>query len=138
MRTEDVQVLEVNRVSRRHRRGRGKYDAADAEAAARAVLSGEATGEPKAADGHVEMLRALKIARSSAVKARTQAANQLYALVSTAPERLRAELRKLVAAKLAELAEKASRFRGTTEPVDPTATTKFALRSVATRAYRKR
>lgn len=130
LRSEDIQVLEVNRVSRRHRSRRGKYDAADAEAAARAVLSGEATGEPKAADGQVEMLRALKIARSSAVKARTQAANQLYALVSTAPERLRAELRKLAAAKLAE---KASRFRCTTGPADPTAATKFALRSVARR-----
>ena len=59
------------------------------------------TGEPKAADGHVEMLRALKIARSSAVKARTQAANQLYALVSTAPEALKADLRRLTAARLA-------------------------------------
>lgn len=133
LRSEDIQVLEVNRVSRRHRSRRGKYDAADAEAAARVVLSGEATGEPKAADGHVEMLRALRIARSSAVKARTQAANQLYALVSTAPEALKADLRRLTAPRLAD---KASRFRCITELADPTAATKFALRSVA-RRYRR-
>ena len=56
LRSEGVRVLEVNRVSRQHRRRHSKHDAADAEAAARAILSGEETGEPKAADGHVEML----------------------------------------------------------------------------------
>jgi transposase len=92
LRSGRVRVIEVERLSRQHRRRHGKHDAADAEAAARAVLSGEATGEPKAADGCVEMLRALKVARRSAVKAKTQAANQLHALVMTAPERLRADL----------------------------------------------
>ena len=126
-------MVEVNRTSRQHRRRRGKYDAADAEAAARAVLSGDATGEPKAADGQVEMLRALKVARRSAVKARTQAANQLHALVMTAPEQLRANLRGLPAKKLSG---KASRFRCDPKPTDPTAATKFAMRSVG-RRYRQ-
>ena len=130
LRSEGVRVLEVNRVSRQHRRRHGKHDAADAEAAARAVLSGEATGEPKAADGYAEMLRALKIARRSAVKAKTQAANQLHALVSTAPEGLKGDLRKLAAPRLAR---KASRFRCDARPADPCAATKFALRSVARR-----
>jgi transposase len=130
LRSNDVRVTEVNRLSRQHRRRDGKHDAADAEAAARAVLSGEATGEPKAADGCVEMLRALKVARRSAVKARTQAANQLHALMMTAPEKLRADLRALSAKRLAE---KASRFRCEAEPDNPTAATKFALRSVARR-----
>jgi transposase len=130
LRSEGVRVVEVDRLSRQHQRRRGKYDAADAEAAARAVLSGEATGEPKSADGCVEMLRALKVARRSALKAKTQAANQLHALVMTAPERLRADLRGLAAKRLAE---KASRFRCEAQPADPTAATKFALRSVARR-----
>ena len=78
------------------------------------------------------MLRALKIARRSAVKAKTQAANQLYALVSTAPERLKADLRDLAAPKLAQK-QKASRFRCDARPADPAAATKFALRSVARR-----
>src|SRR5215212_2704204 len=49
----------------------------DAESAARAVLAGETAGEPKSADGRVEMIRALRSARRSAMKSRTQAANQL-------------------------------------------------------------
>ena len=126
-------MVEVNRTSRQHRRRHGKYDAADAEAAARAVLSGDATGEPKAADGQVEMLRALKVARRSAVKAKTQAANQLHALVMTAPEQVRSDLRGLPAKKLVR---KASRFRCRPELADPTVATKFALRSVGRRHQR--
>jgi hypothetical protein len=44
------------------------------------VQANVATGEPKAADGIVGMMRALRVARRSAVKARTQAASQLRAL----------------------------------------------------------
>ena len=63
------QVLEVNRPDRAERRRRGKSDATDAEAAARAVLAGTATALPKDRSGAVEALRALTIARDSAVKA---------------------------------------------------------------------
>jgi hypothetical protein len=45
-------------------------------AAARAVLSGRTRGIAKAGDGPVEMLRMFKLAKSSAVKARTQTINQ--------------------------------------------------------------
>ena len=62
-------VVEVNRVDRRLRRAAGKSDTSDAEAAARAVLAGQATATPKTADGAVEMMRQLKVARDSAVKA---------------------------------------------------------------------
>ena len=75
-----VSVVEVERPKRRHRRRTGKSDPKDAEAAARAVLAGEALGEPKSGDGKVEMIRTLRSARQSAVKARTQAANQLSRL----------------------------------------------------------
>ena len=71
-------VIEVER-PRRHdrqaRRRRGKSDPLDAEAAARAVQAGTATGQPKDGDGQVEMIRTLRLARRSAMKARTQAAN---------------------------------------------------------------
>ncbi len=130
LRAKGVCVLEVNRTSRQHRRRYGKHDAGDAEAAARAVLAGTTAGEPKGADGAAEMVRALRIARRSAVKARTQAANQMHALLSTAPERLRESLRGLATK---QLVEKASRFRRDAKPDDPAATTKFALRSVARR-----
>jgi len=89
---QGVPVAEVNRPNRQARRRRGKSDPADAEAAARAALNGDASGLPKAADGPVEAIRALRVARRSAMKARTQAANQIRDLVLTAPDDLRARL----------------------------------------------
>jgi transposase len=76
------------------------------------------------------MIRALRVARQSAVKARSQATNQLHALVTTAPEELRARLRTLPAAQLVATA---ARFRPRARPATPTAASKLALRSVAVR-----
>lgn len=81
---EGVAVVEVDRPNRQTRRRRGKSDATDAEAAARAALNGEATGAPKTGDGPVEAIRSLRVARRSAMKARTQAANQIRDLIVTA------------------------------------------------------
>jgi transposase len=64
-------VVEVNRPNRQLRYQQGKSDAVDAESAARAVLAGQAAGQPKSGTGTVEMIRHLKIARDTAVKART-------------------------------------------------------------------
>lgn len=50
---EGLEVREVPRPDRRLRRNRGKSDPLDAEAAARAVLSGAATVIPKLADGPI-------------------------------------------------------------------------------------
>jgi transposase len=72
-----VQVIEVDRPNRQRRRRRGKSDPTDAEAAARAVLAGEATATAKTRSGIVAAIRVLRVARTSAVKARTQTANQL-------------------------------------------------------------
>lgn len=52
--------------------------------AARAVLAGTATGLAKAGSEAIEVLRTLKLTRDSAIKARTQAMNQIKALVITA------------------------------------------------------
>jgi transposase len=125
-----ISVVEVDRPKRRQRRGNGKSDPLDAEAAARAVLAGEVIGEPKSADGRVEMIRALRSARRSAVKARSQAANLLQALLVTAPEDLR---RRLHGLKTKDLVAVAARFRLHDDPDDLEAATKFALRSVARR-----
>ncbi|MBF6557984.1 MAG: IS110 family transposase [Acidimicrobiales bacterium] len=123
-----VAVLEVIRPNRQARRRRGKSDPADAEAAARAALCGEASGT-KARNGAVEAIRALRVVRCGAVKASTQASNQLKDLIVSAPEALRARLMGLSTPKRVELA---IRFRpGTIE--DPTEATKAALRSVARR-----
>jgi transposase len=88
-----VEVVEVNRANRQLRRRRGKSDTTDAEAAARAALNGEASGAPKAGDGPVESIRVLRLARRSAIKARTQAANQIRDLLVNAPDQLRSQLR---------------------------------------------
>ncbi len=90
----------MGRPKRRDQHRVGKSDPIDAELAARAVLAGTAVGEAKGTEGRVEMIRVLRAARRSAVKARVQAANQLKALLITAPEGLRAELRGLSTAKL--------------------------------------
>ena len=115
---------------RSSRRNLKKSDSSDAEAAARAVLAGEASGTPKSADGLVEMIRTLRAARRSAVKARTQAANQLQGMRVTAPEQLRNRLRGL---STKELVSVAAHFRLADGPREVPAATKFALRSVARR-----
>ena len=89
LRRHDVTVIEVNRPDRAARRRHGKTDTIDAVAAARAVLSQRATGTAKATDGPVEMLRMFRLARASAVKSRTQAVNQLKAVIVTADPALR-------------------------------------------------
>jgi transposase len=126
---EGVKVVEVNRPNRQARRRRGKSDPADAEAAARAVLAGDAVGIPKATTGSVEAIRMLRVARRSAMKARTQAANQIHSLIDTAPDELRA---KLVGLKETERINTAARLR----PGDistPLGAAKMALSSVARR-----
>ncbi|MGI0151446.1 MAG: IS110 family transposase, partial [Thermoplasmata archaeon] len=130
LRAKGVEVIEVIRPNRQTRRQRGKSDPTDAEAAARAVLSGEAHSAPKSRDGAAEGLRALRVARRGAVKARTQAANQLRDLVLTAPEALRARLRPLNIAARAVLA---ARFRPALRLADPLEATKAAMHSVARR-----
>src|SRR6185503_13786245 len=85
-------VLDINRADRSARRRHGKDDPLDAEAAARAVLSGQATTLAKSGTSSVEMIRHLKLARDSAVKARAQAMQMLKALIVSAPAELREQL----------------------------------------------
>ncbi len=124
-----VAVVEVDRPKRQTRRRRGKSDPADAEAAARAVLAGDATGTPKAATGAVEAIRLVRVARRSAMKARTQAANQIHSVIDTAPEQLRSSLLGL---RERERITKASRLRAT-DPSTPIGAAKLTLASLARR-----
>jgi hypothetical protein len=57
--------------------------------------------------GVVEMVLALRVARRSALKVGTRAANQLHALLFTAPEELKAELQRGLTS---ELVATAARF----------------------------
>jgi transposase len=94
---EGVPLIEVDRPDRAARRLHGKSDPVDAEAAARAVLSGRATGTPKTRTGLVEAIRTHQVVYRSAVKDRTAAANQFHALTLTAPAALRTDLQPLTA-----------------------------------------
>lgn len=122
-------VIEVNRPNRQTRHARGKSDPVDAEAAARAVLSGEATGIAKADQDRVGMIRALRVARRSAVKTTTEIVNQMRALIVAAPAELREQLRELSRAQL--IAAAAAMRPGPI--ITPTAAVKLALKGLAQR-----
>ena len=125
-------VVEVNRPDRSTRFRKGKSDPTDAEMAARAVLAGVADAPPKSGEGEVEMIRMLKSAKDSAVKARTQAANQMKALIVTAPAQLRETLDGLTTAALVT---RCAGFRpGRLD--NPTMAARYTLRSLA-RRYRQ-
>jgi transposase len=126
---QGVAVLELSRPNRQVRRRHGKTDVVDAIAAARAVLSGEATATPKTHDGPVA-LRLLKMLQRSANKARTQALNQLRAVMLTAPEELRHRLRTL---KTGDLLEVCRGFRIRSNDDSLAGTTRLVLRELAQR-----
>ena len=123
-----IEVLEVNRPNRQVRRRRGKSDTVDAEAAARAALNGEASVRPKAQVGVVESIRILRVAFTSARRARTQVALQIRDLIVTAPDALRAVLGPL---PTAERVARCARFRLSEELADPISALRLALRTLA-------
>jgi transposase len=123
-------VLEASRTPRGERRLRGKDDALDAASTARAVLAGDTLALPRAGERR-EALRLLLVARRSAVDGRRQALTQLRAVIVTAPESLRRELRRLPEGKLLE---RCSRFRRTTASKGDELATRIVLRSLARRA----
>jgi transposase len=119
LRVEGIEVTEVNQPDKAARRRRGKTDAIDAEAAARAVLSGRATATAKTSDGPVEMLRLFKLAKASAVKSRTQAINQLKSVLVSADSALREALAGLTNPRLVKrCAELELDVVRATEPAD--------------------
>lgn len=126
---EGIDVTEVTRAVRIGRRHLGKNDTRDAEAAARSVLSGQATAVPKGRDGMVESIRVLRNARASAVKARTQAIIHLKNLVVTAPDELREALTDLTSR---QLVDRCSRMRRAAT-LDVLGATKAAMRTLARR-----
>jgi transposase len=99
-----VPVVEVDRPNRQTRHRQGKSDPVDAVAAARAALSGTATGVPKSRDGNVEAIRVLMIARRSAVDTRIETLNQLRHIVFTASPEIRSKFAGLTAISLANKA----------------------------------
>ncbi len=128
---QHVPVLEVDRPDRVTRHRRGKSDPVDAEAAARAVLSGRATGLPKRHDGPVESIRVLRIARSSARDQRADCQRRIKSVLVTAPAALRDQLRELTDRQLIAAC---TRLRpDPTMAKDPITATKITLRRLARR-----
>jgi transposase len=126
---EGVSVVEVDRPNRQRRRRKGKSDPEDAISAARAAFSGDACGAAKTQDGNVEAIRVIRVARTSARRARTQALNQMRSLISTAPDAIRDELRGL---NIYNLVARASSYRPGARR-DVVSLTKWTLRSLARR-----
>ncbi len=129
VRRRDIGVIEVVRTDRRDRRLRGKSDTLDAENAAKTVLAGTATALPKSADGVVEMIRTIKVAKDVAVKARTSAMITLKQVLVNAPPALREELQPL--SRMALIRRCAALRPGQVD--DVTAAAKHTLRAIARR-----
>ena len=130
LREQGHAVREVNRPDRQLRHHRGKSDPLDAESAARAVLSEQATALPKSGTSSAEMIRHLRVARDTAVKGRTQAMVRLKAIIVSAPAALRERLDR-IGGKMALLRHLAALRPG---PItSTTASAKASLRAIARR-----
>lgn len=126
-----VSVVEVNTTDKATRARRGKDDVIDAVAAGQKVLSGMAIGVPKDTTGISEAIRILTVVRDQAVKQRTQSWNLLKALIVTAPDELRQQLRKLTPARLLTATRNLTADTGRMH--DPGQASRQGLRRVAER-----
>ncbi|MEA1903282.1 MAG: IS110 family transposase [Actinomycetota bacterium] len=128
--SQGVEVVEVDRPNRQLRHRRGKSDPTDAVAAARAALSGQATGTPKLRNGPMEQMRVLLVARRSGREQRVQTLNQIRQLVFCAPEPIRERfLGRTQTSMLTEMAA----LRPSTKSDPVTHTTLTTLRDLARR-----
>jgi transposase len=122
-------VHESGRSTRAERRLRGKDDSLDAIRAARSALASKQPALPRSGERQ-EPLRLLLLARRSAVDVGRVALVQLRSVIVTAPEGLRAELRRL---PLGELLRRCSRFRRSSSRTPDQLATILVLRSLAQR-----
>jgi transposase len=130
LRAAGLEVIEVDRPNRQVRRLQGKSATVDAVEAARAVLSGRASGVAKTADGNAEAMRVLLVAKRSGREARITSLNQLRHLGFCAPDELRERFRGVPRTRLAESAA-ALRPRADSDPV--LYATKLAMRTLGRR-----
>lgn len=129
--SHNIDIVEVDRPDRKTRRAAGKSDPLDAEAAARAALSGTRTATPKARTGPVEALRNLRVARRSAISQRADCIRRMKTLIITAPDPLRDQLRALT---VTQLLTTCTALRPDPSHADqPAQAAKIALRSLARR-----
>ncbi len=136
LQTAGIELVEVDRPDRKSRRLQGKSDPLDAVSAARAALGRVRTGQSKQRGGSVDALRTLRVARRSAMQQRGDVMRQLKAVLVTAPEVLRAQLRTLSDVRLIRTCAGLRPMLG--DPLDvavaePLVATKVTLRTLARR-----
>lgn len=125
--------VEVSRPPRAgERRLSGKSDAIDAEHAARTALAGKGIVTPKLADGQVEAIRLIKIARDTAVKGHTTAIITLKAVLVTANQELRDSLEPLSDFKLLTAC---AALDGTGDLAEPDTAMRHTLAALARRWF---
>ena len=125
-----IVVIEIDRPNRQARRNAGKSDPLDAIEAARATLSGKASGRAKSRDGFVEALRVLLVAKRSARAARVKALAQMRQLTYSATDELQARLKGL---GIGEFVSVAQGLRPARSRDAMTAATKASLSALAHR-----
>src|SRR5437660_281044 len=130
LRGQGLVVVEVDRPNRQERRRNGKSDELDAIEAARAALSGRASGIAKSADGDVEAIRALLVVRRSGRNVRIKYLNQIRHLGFTAPDDLREQLRGV---HRDHLARTAAALRPNRQADNVTYATKLAIATLGRR-----
>lgn len=124
-------VLEVAFPDRTVRRKRGKDGFIDAEMAAEAAFTGARTVTPKSRDGMVEALRLLQKTRSTAVAARRSALQLIRAIIVSAPEELRDQLRRMTRMQL--IRHLVATRPDSTDFKSPTGPARIALKRLAKR-----
>jgi transposase len=123
-------VVEFDRAQRKAAKDGAKSDALDAIRAGREALGRDRLAEPRAHAGMREAIRVHSVTRAGAVRARTAAINELKALVVTADETLRHELRGL---RTKPLVARCARFRDVPGRDLDQSCTRAALRALARR-----
>jgi transposase len=126
-----IPVLEVTGPDKSFRRAKGKDDALDAVAAARAALTGQRVQVAKDRNGAVEALRVLRTTRKTAIKCRRAALQQRHNTIVAAPDELRDQLRNLT--RMQRLRLCAAWRPDTLGYRDPVIATKIAIKSLARR-----
>jgi len=123
-------VIEFDRPRGKASKDGAKSDELDAVRAARETLGRNRLHEPRAHDGHREALRVHTVTRAGVVRARTAAINELKALVLTAPNDLRQELRHLTTRALVK---RCATFRDTPQRPVAERCARNTMRSIARR-----
>ena len=123
-------VIEFDRPRGKASKDGAKSDELDAVRAARETLGRNRLHEPRVHDGHREALRVHTVTRAGVVRARTAAINELKALVLTAPDDLRQELRHLTTRALVK---RCAAFRDTPQRPVAERCARNTMRSIARR-----